>query len=119
RRWTVKAWLLILLLSIVRPQSVGATPSQYSIQFKEQLKIPNDLKLTGGQSVLSVSFKCEATWKPAPGSALHLFIYHSPDMDANRSFLSVSLNYGVLRSLRLDEDNQSTTEVLSRFHRRC
>jgi hypothetical protein len=112
RGWTVKAWLLMVVLFVVRPQTAGAIPSQYSIQFKEQLKISNDLKLTGGQGVLAVNFNCEAAWKPAPGTALHLFINHSPDMDSSRSFLSISLNYGILRSLRLDEDNQSTTEVI-------
>ena len=58
-----------------------------------------------------VRFACESAWKPVTGSALHLFISHSPDLDGSRSFLSVTLNYEILRSLRLDEFNQSTAEV--------
>ena len=54
---------------------------------------------------------CESSGRPAAGSVLHLFIDHSPDLDSNRSFLSVTLNYGVLRSVRLDDHNQSTTEI--------
>jgi len=47
-----------------------------------------------------------------PGSALHLFVRHSEDLDGSRSFLSVTLNYGILRSFRLDPQNAALTEVV-------
>jgi hypothetical protein len=103
---------LLAVLSILSTRIAEAGSNRYSIQFKDQLKISNDLRLTGGRQSASVRFTCEATWKPSAGSSLHLFISHSPALDGRRSFLSVSLNYGVLRSLRLDELNQSVTEVV-------
>jgi len=112
RLWTQNAFLLLAVLFIPGIRIAEAGISQYSIQFKEHLKISNALKLTGSQSSSSVSFMCEATWEPAAGSALHLLVSHSPALDGSRSFLSISLNYGILRSLRLDEHNQSATEVI-------
>jgi hypothetical protein len=112
RSWKRNVFLLLAVLFILAIPTAEAGTGQYSIQFKEHLKISNALKLAGGQSSSSVSFMCEDTWAPAPGSALHLFVSHSPALDGSRSFLSISLNYGVLRSLRLDEHNQSATEVI-------
>src|SRR5262249_17498129 len=76
------------------------------------LKVSNDLRLTNIRSTSSLQFSCESAWKPIAGSTLHLFIDHSPDLDGNRSFLSVTLNYGILRSVRLDEHNQAATEIV-------
>src|SRR5690349_7268293 len=112
RLGTRNAFLLLAVLFIFRVKTAEAGSGQYSIHFNEQLKVSDDLKLTGGRGSLSVSFPCETSWKPAMGRTLHLFISHSPALDGSRSFLSVSLNYGVLRSLRLDEHNQSATEVI-------
>src|SRR6516225_1464767 len=112
RLWKRNAVLLQPALLILGVQIAEAGTSQYSIQFKEHLKISNPLKLTGGHSSSSVSFTCEATWQAAAGSAVHLRVSHSPALDGSRSFLSISLNYGVLRSLRLDEHNQSAAEVI-------
>ena len=112
RLWKRNAVLLQPALLILGVQIAEAGTSQYSIQFKEHLKISNALKLTGGHSSSSVSFTCEATWQAAAGSAVHLRVSHSPALDGSRSFLSISLNYGVLRSLRLDEHNQSAVEVI-------
>jgi hypothetical protein len=103
-------WLLVaLLFTTGRAECSG---SQYSIRFKEDLKVTNDLRLVGGRSSSTVRFDCEADWKPVQGSELHLFIEHSLNLDGDRSFLSISLNYGILRSLRLDDHNQSRTEVV-------
>jgi cellulose synthase operon protein B len=106
-----KVWLLLAVLfaSWTPPAFAGA--GRYSIQFQEHLKVSNDLKLKGARSSSSLRFTCESNWKPIAGSLLHLFIAHSPDLDSSRSFLSVTLNYGVLRSLRLDEHNQGATEI--------
>ena len=59
-----------------------------------------------------MSFTLPSRWKPLPGSSLHLFLRHSPDLDGDRSFLSVSLNHGILRSFRLDHRNTMLTEVV-------
>ena len=106
-----KFCLLVPLLVFWTPWAHGGT-GQFSIQFKEHLGISNDLKLTGTRSSSSLRFAFESDWKPVPGSALHLFIAHSPDLDSGRSFVSVTLNYGVLRSYRLDEHNESVTELV-------
>src|SRR5262245_6608589 len=103
-------WLLILFFVVRAPAAYSA--GQYSIQFRDQLQITRDLKLAGARRSAVVRFTCESAWKPAAGSVLHLFLSHSPNLDGGRSFLSVTLNYGILRSLRLDEQNQSTTEVI-------
>lgn len=102
-------WLVVSMQMSVR--AAAAMSGQYSIRFKDDLKIPADLKLKYNQNSTTVRFNCESTWKPA-GGALHLFIEHSPDLDGSRSFLSVTLNYGILRSLRLDESNARRTEVV-------
>jgi hypothetical protein len=85
---------------------------QYSIRFRDDLKIENDLRLLGSHASSTVRFDCETAWKPVNGSELHLFIEHSPNLDSNRSFISVTLNYGILRSLRLDDQNEGRTEVV-------
>src|SRR5215471_16176421 len=92
--------------------STAARSSQYSIRFREDLKLSNDIRLKADQSPASLRFDCESTSKPLEGSALHLFIEHSPNIDSSRSFLSITLNYGILRSLRLDESNVRRTEVV-------
>jgi hypothetical protein len=85
---------------------------QYQIRFGQDLGIAEDLRLSGATPSAAVRFYCESQWKPVAGSSLHLFIAHSPELDGDRSFLSVSLNYGLLRSLRLDSQNAQTTEVV-------
>jgi hypothetical protein len=102
-------WLLSLFL--LQTSFALGSGGQFSIQFKNHLAIATDLKLSGSYRSSSVSFTCESSWKPVAGSALHLVIEHSPELDSSRSFLSVTLNYGVLRSLRLDEHNESPTEI--------
>lgn len=86
--------------------------SSYEIKFKDHLKLSADLKLSGNINSESVLFTCESRWKPVQGSRLHLILQHSPDLDGSRSFLSITLNYGILRSLRLDEENERSTEVV-------
>ncbi|HYR91468.1 MAG TPA: cellulose biosynthesis cyclic di-GMP-binding regulatory protein BcsB [Terriglobia bacterium] len=107
--------MLLAVLFVVQAKPAESSAGRYSIQFKEHLKISNDLKLTGGHASSTLRFTCESTWKPIAGSTLHLFIDHSPVLDGSRSFLSVMLNYGVLRSLRLDDHNQPATEVIIPF----
>ena len=111
---TARIVLILFWLAVSLQVSVpmaDAKPGQYSIRFKDDLGIPLDLKLKNNQNSTTVRFNCESTWKPT-GGTLHLFIEHTPDFDGSRSFLSVTLNYGILRSLRLDEGNARRTEVV-------
>jgi hypothetical protein len=101
--------LATILLLACQPAESGV--GQYQIQFREHLQVSDDLKLTGAQASSSLRFLCESSWKPISGSTLHLFIDHSPSLDGSRSFLSITLNYGILRSVRLDDHNQATTEI--------
>jgi hypothetical protein len=87
------------------------TPA-YEIQFDRQLGLPGALRLRYTNDARFVDFRCEFGSEPVRGSALHLFLEHSPQLNPDRSFLSVSLNYGVLRSLRLDATNQGPTEIV-------
>jgi hypothetical protein len=108
---------LILALAVVAPVA-GAqdrTPlpvSAYEIHFDQQLGLPDELRLRYTNDSRSVDFRCESDSQPITGSALHLFLAHGPHVSSDRSFLSVSLNYGVVRSLRLDLTNQHPTEVV-------
>ncbi len=108
---TGSTWLLATAVLILVSQPAESRTGQYLIRFREHLKVSTDLRLSDIQTTSSLRFSCESTWKPIPGTALHLFIDHSPDLDGDRSFLSVTLNYGILRSVRLDEHNQSLTEI--------
>src|SRR5438132_6215983 len=110
------AALLVMLFSFYlrtvwgQPSSQALSqPDQYEIKFKDHLKIPGDLKISGTANSESVLFNCESRWKPVQGSSLHLILHHSPDLDSSRSFLSITLNYGIVRSLRLDEQNEKLT----------
>jgi hypothetical protein len=81
------------------------------IRFGETLGLPA-VRFTGPSDSRRVVFSCEARWQPVPGSELHLFIEHAAAVDGNRAFLSVSLNGGIVRSLRLDATNEASTEIV-------
>lgn len=82
------------------------------IQFGEHLKIAPEIQLTGTTDTRSAEFILPSRWRMLPGGALHLFVRHSEALDGTRSFLSVTLNYGVLRSFRLDYQNAALSEVI-------
>jgi hypothetical protein len=82
------------------------------VQFAEHLKIAKDLQFTGTRQLQSLSFKLPARLKPRSGSSLHVFLQHSAHLDAERSFLSVSLNHGILRSVRLGEQSAQATQIV-------
>ena len=116
----MKLALVSALLSTLLLHSAAAatstpptrTPGLVRLQFGEHLKIPPELQLSGATDARSASFTLPSRWKVLPGSALHLFVRHSADLDGSRSFLSVTLNYGILRSFRLDPQNATLTEVV-------
>jgi hypothetical protein len=88
------------------------SPGVIRLQFGEHLRIPQEFQLTGTTDARSASFTLPSRWKLLPGSSLHLFVRHSEELDGSRSFLSVTLNYGILRSFRLDQPNAALAEVV-------
>jgi hypothetical protein len=103
--------LMAVVPFAIASESFSLTPS-YEIHFDRELGLPRGLRLRYTHDSHSVDFRCESGSQPLLGSALHLFLEHSSLLSPNRSFLSVSLNYGVLRSLRLDETDQQPTEIV-------
>ncbi len=108
-------FLWLLYPSAFLSQSNGKESTRAShtqIRFNDHLKISSDLMFSGTGGSRSFVFYMEPAWKPLQDTALRLFFQHSPNLDDNRSFLSIRLNYGILRSLRLDQHNQRLTEVV-------
>ena len=103
----------VLLFSIQgAAQTHDSSTGSYRLRFGDQLGLSQDLQLCGSSDSRPLRFYSESRLKPVSGSRLHLFLEHSPKLDGERSFLSVSLNYGILRSLRLDEQNEQRSEVV-------
>src|SRR5262245_49500527 len=103
--------VLITSTALAKPPDTVA-PQLARLQFREHLKISQDAVLTRARDTRSIAFTLPSRWRPLAGGALHLFVRHSKDLDGDRSFVSVSLNQGILRSFRLDERNVALTEVV-------
>jgi len=116
----IRAVLAAVLGTLVLNSAAAAKTSQDAakaqgvvrLQFGQHLKISQDIQLTGTADARSAGFILPSRWRFLPGGALHLFVRHSEALDGGRSFLSVTLNYGILRSFRLDHQNASLTEVI-------
>ncbi|MBK9168799.1 MAG: cellulose biosynthesis cyclic di-GMP-binding regulatory protein BcsB [Bryobacterales bacterium] len=106
----------VVLLSLAAADSARsqAPAETYSIHFRHQIGLAQDLRLTGESGSGVITFFCEAGSAPSEGSTLSLFIEHSESIDPARSFLTLRLNYGTLRSLRLDGTNSRRTRIESR-----
>lgn len=87
-------------------------PAHVRVEFAEHLKIARDLQFTAARELRSVSFRLPARLKPRSGSSLHVFVQHSEHLNADRSFLSVSLNHGIVRSVRLGQQSARSTEIV-------
>src|SRR5690348_14389552 len=108
------AMLLIALLASAGAWARARTqapPSIQKISLGDPLHAGGDWRLSGPAASALVRFALPLRSQPAPGSRLHLFLEHPTALDGDRSFLTVSLNYGILRSLRLDETDASLTEI--------
>lgn len=90
--------------------SYPRAPEAYTIRFENELGLHRDLRLAAPSDSVVLSFFCESGSKPDGGS-LHLFIQRSPAVETTRSYLTVSLNYGVLRSVRLDMPTRTEVEI--------
>src|SRR5262245_17064011 len=108
-----RLWLILLFATIsIHAQAQRQVPDGYEIRFKDHLHVNEPVRFSVHSRAASIVFHAEQRSTPADGSALHLFIRHSSTLDSARSFLSVTLNYGLLRSLRLDDHNESLTEIV-------
>ena len=104
------------LLSLAWLALIAAAPpltaaERFEIRFGEQLGV-GDLRLAGERATRQVEFPWPMDWRPQPGAELRLRFEHSPALDGERSFLAVTLNHGVLRSLRLEAHNAGPTELV-------
>jgi len=105
--------LLLHSAALAKPPDGSPPPQgQARLQFRDHLKTSQELLLTGATDTRSIAFTLPSRWRPLPGGALRLFVRHSKDLDGDRSFLSISLNQGILRSFRLDHRNVTPTEVV-------
>lgn len=86
-----------------------ASVEQLRIGFADHLGL-GDLELRGPRASARVSFRADPGCKPVAGSRLRLVLQHSATLE-ERSYLSVWLNHGVLRSLRLAFPGGRRTEV--------
>jgi hypothetical protein len=84
---------------------------RFDIRFDEHLGL-SDLRFVGAAGTRTITFGRDARWAPRSGSEVHLFVSHSPRLDARRSFLTVTLNGGILRSVPLDEQNARGVELV-------
>lgn len=91
--------------------SPNPTVKRFDIRFGEHVGLA-DLRFTGAAASRTLTFGRDARWAPRSGSELHLLVSHSPRLDARRSFLTVTLNGGILRSLPLDEQNERGVELV-------
>jgi hypothetical protein len=107
---------IIVALGLVTARTGTTAPAEpgfatATIRFGDDLGT-GDVRLSGAGDSRRIAFACEAAWKIMPASQLHLLLEHSPQLDPDRSFLSVTLNGGIVRSLRLDETNQALTDIV-------
>jgi hypothetical protein len=103
-RWP--AWIVVALPAIPLVAS-----ERIELRFSEQLGI-GDIRIEGPQATRVVEFAWPRDWNALPGGELRLRFAHAPGLDGERSFLAITLNHGVLRSLRLEPGNAAGGEVL-------
>ncbi|HJS58194.1 MAG TPA: cellulose biosynthesis cyclic di-GMP-binding regulatory protein BcsB [Vicinamibacteria bacterium] len=101
------AWLAIAATQPVPSRAA----ERFEMQFGEHLGLA-DLRLSGARATRQVEFPWPLDWRGQAGALLRLRFEHSAALDSERSFLAVSLNHGVLRSLRLEPQNAAPTELL-------
>ena len=94
--------------------TAAAHAAGYQVPF--DILTGGDIRLRANSDSASVRFYSESASTPAEGTTLHVFLSHSPNLDGDRSFVSIVLNYGLLRSIRLSEENAGVTEVIIPVH---
>lgn len=111
-------FVLFVLLAAAGPTRHSAAQSadlagagRFVVRFEDHFGA-GGLRLPGPTASRTIPLGLDARWRPRSGSELHLFVAHSPGLDPQRSFLTVTFNGGILRSLRLDATNERPTEVV-------
>jgi hypothetical protein len=84
---------------------------RFEIRFGEHLG-QGDLRLVGTRASVQVEFAWPLDWSPQEGALLRLRLEQGPTLDPERSFLGVSLNHGLLRSIRLAPGSAAVTDVV-------
>jgi hypothetical protein len=103
-RWP--AWIVVAL-----PATPLSASERIELRFSEQLGV-SDFRLEGPQATRVVEFAWPREWNALAGAELRLRFSHAANLDGERSFLAVTLNHGVLRSLRLEPENAAAGEVV-------
>jgi hypothetical protein len=105
-------WLRCLAwLALAAPSAPLPAQERLEILFGRHLGLP-ELRLAGPRAVGHVEFAWPPTFRAVEGGELRLRFEHSPALDGERSYMAVSLNHGVLRSLRLEARNAGPTELV-------
>jgi Bacterial cellulose synthase subunit len=95
--------------------TIAAAPlpasERFEIRFGEHLGL-SDLRLVGTRASCQVQFAWPVEWSPQDGAELRLRLQQAPTLDPERSFLGVSLNHGLLRSIRLGPGTPDVTELV-------
>ncbi len=110
--------LLIALLAATgapartRPVKQALPVSVQRIGLGDRLHSGGDWRLSGPIASALVRFALPPRSEAVAGSTLHIFLAHPGKLDGDRSFLTITLNYGILRSVRLDGTNSSVTEIV-------
>lgn len=89
------------------PGSVGLA----KLGFSGELQTGDDVQLRGLTANSVLQLKLPPRYRPSGSGSLHLLLRHSPGLNGDKSFLTVTLNYALLRSIRLDETNAEITEI--------
>jgi cellulose synthase operon protein B len=97
----------IALARKVQPRSMNVA----KLWFARDLQVGGDIQLRGPAATSIVRLKLPPSWQPGGPASLHLLVEHSQGLQGDKSFLAVSFNYGLLRSIRLDETNAAGTEI--------
>ena len=91
--------------------SPSAAAEQFEIRFGAHLGL-GDLRLVGARASSQVEFTWPPDWHPLDGAELRVRLEQAPTLDGERSFLGVSLNHGLLRSIRLGPGSPAVTELV-------
>jgi hypothetical protein len=90
---------------------VFRAPATRRILFGRDLGAAAGLRIEGPHVTSGLDFESSIVGKVG-GAELHLILSHDPRLDGNRSYLTVKLNYGIIRSLTLDDSNAGPVEVV-------
>lgn len=106
----ISAFLLLSQIAPARRMQPRST-NIARLGFARDLQVAENIQLRGPAATSIIRLKLPPSWQPSGPASLHLFIQHSRGLEGDKSFLTVSFNYALLRSVRLDETNATETEI--------